>query len=50
MKKRKNKKRQNSKILNFDFKNLSNDISEYPYVNSNYGYQWQRNNQIYSRS
>ena len=32
MKKRKNKKRQNSKILNFDFKNLSNDISEYPYV------------------
>ena len=32
MKKKKNKKRQNSKILNFDFKNLSNDISEYPYV------------------
>ena len=30
--KKKNKKRQNSKILNFDFKNLSNDISEYPYV------------------
>ena len=27
-----NKKRQQSKILNFDFKNLGNKIEEYPYV------------------
>jgi len=26
------KKRQNSKILNFNFKNLSNDITQYPFV------------------
>ena len=27
-----NKKRQQSKILNFDFKNLGNRIEDYPYV------------------
>jgi|TARA_B100001094_G_C17763898_1_gene591742 hypothetical protein len=27
-----NKKRQQSKILNFDFKNLGNKIEDYPYV------------------
>ncbi|QGZ17651.1 hypothetical protein HTVC023P_gp22 [Pelagibacter phage HTVC023P] len=26
------RKRQNSKILNFNFKNLSNDITQYPFV------------------
>ena len=32
MKKKKIKKDKIQKFLNFDFKNLSNDISEYPYV------------------
>jgi hypothetical protein len=32
MKKKKNKKIQKSKILNFNFKNLGNNISDYPYV------------------
>jgi hypothetical protein len=32
MKKKKNKKIQKSKILNFNFKNLGNDITEYPFV------------------
>ena len=31
-KKRKNKKIQKSKILNFNFKNLGNDILQYPFV------------------
>ena len=32
MKKKKNKKIQKSKILNFNFKNLGNDITQYPFV------------------